>query len=473
MSKRKASFDLIAERETGLKRSLSSAQLSMIAIGGAIGTGLFLGSSFAISFAGPSVLISYTIGALIALMLMGCLAEMTVHHPVSGSFGSFAEYYLAPCLGFIVRYAYWYAVVFAVGTEVTAVAIYMKFWYPDIPGWIWMITFSAALVFVNAYSTKAFGQIEYSLSLIKVLAILLFIILGIYVVFVSSGDSSIGLHHYTAHGGFFPHGLSGTWIAVVVAIFSYLSIEMIAIAAGETQNPKQSIISAFRITVVRLVLFYLVTLALILAIVPWNESGQGDSPFVRVMSATHIPGAAAIFNAIILIAALSAMNSQLFTTTRMMFTLARARQAPAIFGKLSSNAIPLPALLLSTLGVALATVIYLFYPENAFTLMVSISMFGAMFTWAMIFLTHLFFRRRHAGEKLLFRAWGAPYTSAIGLLLMLAIMLTTIFTEMFRLTLICGIPFILLLLVGYYSYFREAVVAETTFTTEYKSSSNY
>lgn len=442
-------FAHITAREQGLQQTLSSAQLSMIAIGGAVGTGLFLGSAFAISFAGPSVLLSYSIGALIALLLMGALAEMTVAHPTSGSFGAYAEHYLSPLAGFLVRYSYWSAVVFAVGTEVTAIAVYMRLWYPDVPGAVWILTFSAALIAVNAANVRVFGVVEYAFSLFKILAIAACILLGAYVILKAPANSGIGLANYTAHGGFFPHGLRGTWIAVIVAIFSYFSIEMVAVAAGEARDPQRAITHALRATAVRLIVIYLLSLAVTLAIIPWNQAVNGDdgaaSPFVLVAAATHLPHAAGILNLVVLIAALSAMNSQIYITTRMLFSLARAGDAPRSVGALNSRGVPLPALLLSTAGIALATVLNALFPATAFTLMISISIFGALFTWLMIFVTHLRFRRAHAHTHLAFRLPGAPYTTLTGIALLLAILLTTPFTTQFRLTLAYGLPFLALL----------------------------
>jgi amino acid transporter, AAT family len=396
-------FDAIEDREKGLRRGLTSAQLTMIAIGGAIGTGLFLGSSFAIGFAGPSVIVSYAIGAIIALLLMGCLAEMTVAHPTSGSFGAWAEFYIGPLAGFLVRYAYWSSIVFAVGTEVTAIASYMRYWFPAVPGWLWIIGFSSMLVAVNALNVKVFGAVEYAFSSLKVIAIIVFILLGGWL------TAGTGFSNYTAHGGFFPKGAWGMWVAVVVSIFSYLSIEMIAVA-------------------------------IILALVPWTESGKGQSPFVTVMARSHVPFAAGVVNLVILVAALSAMNSQLYITTRMMFSLARAGHAPRRFGELSARGTPVSALLLSSIGIALATVLNVLFPTTAFTLMLAISIFGALFTWMMIFVTHLYFRRAHTGKDLAFRMWGYPYASLLGAGLMAAILLTTAFTGAFRMTLVCGLP---------------------------------
>jgi len=471
MNDRAASFDEIIERERGLRRTLSARRLSMIAIGGAIGTGLFLGSGFAISLAGPAVLVSYLIGALIALLLMGCLAEMTVAHPTSGSFGAYAEYYLGPLAGFLVRYAYWTSIVLAVGTEVTAVALYMHFWFPASPGWPWIVGFSALLVLVNARSVNVFGAIEYWFSAVKVTAIVLFILLATYIVVRAPGtlagaSGAAGFHHYTAHGGFLPHGVWGAWVAVIVAIFSYLSIEMIAVAAGEAAQPEIAVVRAFRATVVRLILFYLLTLALILAIVPWTAAGVDESPFVKVMRALQVPAAAGIFNLVILVAALSAMNSQLYITTRMMFSLSRAGYAPRRFGVLNRRGVPVQALLLSSLGIALATVMSVLAPKSAFVLMIAISSFGAMFTWMMIFVTHYAFRRarERSGAPLRFRMPGYPATTLLGAALMAAVLLTTAFTDAFRLTLVFGLPFLAILVAGYRLWYRRGAASAVSST---------
>ena len=452
------SFAALVERERGLQHSLSTGQLSMIAIGGAIGTGLFLGSAFAIGFAGPSVLVSYAIGGAITLLLMGCLAEMTVVHPVPGAFGAYAEHYIGPLAGFLVRYAYWSAIVLAVGTEISAVALYMQYWFPALPGWYWIVGFSSGLIAINAVSVNLFGSVEYVFSMFKIVAIVAFLLLGTYFVLEAPADTGVGFANYTAHGGFFPKGLWGTWVAVIVAIFSYLSIEMIAVAAGEARDPQRAITRAFRATMFRLLFFYLLTLALVLAIIPWTAAGTAGSPFVKVMAATRVPGAAGLINLVILVAALSAMNSQLYITTRMMFSLARAGYAPRRLGELNARGVPLRALLLSSIGIALAAVLNALLPESSFILMISVSMFGALFTWLMIFVTHLFFRRKHPAPTA-FRMWGYPYTSAAGAILMLAVLITTAFTGEFRMTLIYGVPFIAVLTFAYHLWYRRRRVA--------------
>jgi L-asparagine transporter-like permease len=454
VSNAETGFGAIVERERGLKRTLGAGRLAMIAIGGAIGTGLFLGSGFAISLAGPAVLVSYAIGALIALLLMGCLAEMTVAHPTTGSFGAYAEYYLGPLAGFVVRYAYWACIVLAVGTEVTAVALYMHFWFPAPPGWLWILLFSGLLISVNALSVDVFGAVEYWFSAIKIAAIVLFIALAGWIVLRASGSGAgtPGFHNYLDHGGFFAKGLWGAWVAVIMAVFSYLSIEMIAVAAGEAAQPEVAVVRAFRSTVARLVLFYLLTLALVLAIVPWTAAGIDESPFVKVMRALGVPAAAGVLNFVILIAALSAMNSQLYITTRMMFSLARAGLAPRPLGTLSRRGVPFASLLLSSSGIALAAVLSVLAPGTSFILMVAISSFGALFTWMMIFVTHYYFRRarvRARATPLSFAMPGFPYTTLLGAGLMAAVLITTLFTPDFRMTLVFGIPFLGALALAY------------------------
>lgn len=378
---------------------------------------------------------------------------MTVAHPTSGSFGAFAEYYINPCAGFVVRYSYWACIVAAVGVEVTAVAVYMKYWFPTAPSWLWIVLFSALLIYVNATSVNLFGSIEYWFSMIKIIAIVSFILLGSFVVFGTNSNPEIGFHNYTELGGFLPNGWWGMWVAVIVALFSYLSIEMIAVTAGEAQDPEKAVPKALRSTVYRLIIFYLLTITLMLAIVPWKAAGVDKSPFVKVMELLSIPGAGGIMNFVILIAALSAMNSQLYITTRMMFSLSRGGYAPARFGNLNKKGVPTSALYLSTIGIGLAAILSAVVPDQAFILMMGISVFGGLFTWFMIFVTHLFFRRKwvsSGGRKLPVQMIGYPYLPLLGAGLMLSITITTWFTNEFKMTLLVGIPWLVIISAAYF-----------------------
>ena len=375
-----------------LQRELSSNQITMIAMGCAIGTGLFLGSGLAISTAGPSVLISYAIGAFIVLLLMGCLAEMTVAYPTSGSFGTIAEKYISPFAGFVVRYSYWIANVLAIGVEVSAIAVYMKYWFPDVPGSVWIFLFAALLIYVNATSVNTFGNFEYVFSMIKISAIVIFILLGAYVVIGAEPSSGIGVENYANDGGFMPFGFWGLWVAIFISLFSFLGTELIAVTAGEAKDPDIAVPKALKATVFRLATFYVLTIGIMLMIVPWQSAGIDKSPFVKVMEILNVPGASGIMNFIILTAALSAMNSQLYASTRMIFSLSEQKQAPALFQKVSRKGVPVRALLISTLGIFLAAGVKVLLPDTSYAFMMGISMFGAIFTWFMVFISHLYFQ---------------------------------------------------------------------------------
>lgn len=449
-----SSFDEIQNREAGLHKKLSAKQMGMIAIGGAIGTGLFMGSKFAISFVGPAVIVSYAIGGLIAFALMACLAEMTVQHPTSGSFGAYAEHYMSPLAGFLVRYCYWACIVLAVGTEITAVADYMKLWFPNVGSWVWIGFFSLTLLVVNAYSVKAFGLVEYWFSTIKVFAIIVFILLSIGILTQSNQGMNQVVTNLRGHGGFFPNGFSGVWIGVIISIFSYLSIEMIAVAAGEAKDPEKAVKKAFKSTALRLILFYLLSLFLIVTLVPWTVliGADATSPFVMVMKIVGIPYADSILNFIVIVAALSAMNSMLYISTRMLFSLSRAGDAPKVFGRISSNGVPVNALLLSAVGIGIASIVYTINPVSAFPIMIALSMFGALFTWGSIFVTHMFFRKHMTQQniELKFKIPASRFISLFGFIAILSITVTTWFTNEFKSTLQFGVPLVLVLIFCFY-----------------------
>lgn len=447
-------FAEIQNREKGLKQNLEAKQLSMIALGGAIGTGLFLGSKFAIGFAGPSVVISYAIAGLLALTLMAALSEMTVHHSTSGSFGVYAEHYLSPIWGFIVRYMYWLCMVLVVGTEVIALGEYMKMWFPTVPAIVWMIGFSVLLIAINAGNVKNFGTLEYWFSAIKVFAIIAFILVAAYIIFFNRNEEQ-GFQNWGNEGGFMPGGIWGTWVAVIVAVFSYFSIEMIAVAAGEAKEPQKAVKKAFKTTIARLIIFYILTLALIVTLSPTSKiiAPETSSPFVTVLQQLGIPLAGSIFNLVLITAALSAMNSQLYISTRMIFSLARSGDAPKRLGNLNSYGAPVNALLLSSIGIAVAVLVHQLTGGDAYTTMIGIAMFGAMLAWVVIFITHAVFRARlaAAGEQPAYRIPGSRIGAMLGLVLMLAVMVTTLFTPEFFWTLpvgltstaICAVAFLL------------------------------
>ena len=234
----------VVARESGLHKGLTRSQAVMISLGGAIGTSLFLSSGIALGYAGPSVLVSYAIAGFIAVVLVFSLSEMAVMHPAAGSFGAYAETYLNPWAGFVVRYTYWFAQVIATGFEAVAAGIYMTYWFPDAPVWLWSLGFALIVLFVNSRSVRHFGTAEYWLAFIKVTAIVLFVILGAAHIF-GLGSKPIGLHNlYALPGGFFPHGAHGVWMAVILGMLSFVGIEVIAVTSGETADPRKTIPAA-------------------------------------------------------------------------------------------------------------------------------------------------------------------------------------------------------------------------------------
>ena len=452
----------VLEREEGLARQLSARQLAMIAIGGAIGTGLFLGSSLAVRLAGPSVILTYVAGALVSLLLMGVLSEMAIAHPAAGSFGVYAELYVSRWAGFVVRYTYWAAQCIAIGGEATAVAIYCQWWFPQTPKWIWVVGFSLALIYINARSVGSFGEFEYWFAMIKVVAILVFIVFGVAALGGFGSTPGIGLRNFTGHGGFFPSGLKGAWMALVFVIFSYIGTEVVAVTAGEAKDPQKSLPKAMRSMVGRLIIFYMGAIVVLIGVVPWNQIQPGAdvtaSPFVKVFRFMGIPAATHVMNLVVLTAALSSMNCNLYLATRMIFSLSRGGCAPARFGRVSSRGTPIPALLVSAAGLMIAAVVAVLYPSSAYVVMFGVALFGGLFVWLMIFLTHLFFRRKWeagGGPRLPVRMIGYPYTTLLGLLSLLAILLTTWWVEGMRITLIAGLPWLALISFAYLLWKRK------------------
>jgi AAT family amino acid transporter len=434
------------EKNERLSRELSSGQLGMIAIGGAIGTGLFLGSSLAVRTAGPGVIFSYAIGAVIALLLMLALSEMAAAHPTAGSFGVHAEIYLSPWAGFAVRYTYWAAQCIANGSEAIATAIYCQWWFPATPKWAWILGLSLALVYVNARNVGSFGSFEYWFAMIKASAIVLFIVFGAALLTGAGGRPAVGLGNFTAYGGFLPHGWRGVWMAMVFVIFSYLGSEIVAITAGEARNPAVAVPRAMRSMVVRLIVFYMGAIVVLIGLVPWNQIQPGAdvtaSPFVKVFQLIGVPAAAHLVNFVVITAAASSLNCNLYVVTRMLFSLARGGYAPAAFGRVSARGTPLAALLASAAGLALAVMVAVLYPDGAYVYLFGISLFGGLFTWLVIFVTHVFFRGRRAG--------GFPFLSVVGAASMVAILATTWWVEGMRVTLIAGLPWLAVLSAAYF-----------------------
>jgi L-asparagine transporter-like permease len=434
----------------------------MLAIGGAIGVGLFLGSGVTIRLAGPGVIITYLFGAIIALIVSYSLVEMAVVHPVAGSFGVYAETYLSRWAGFSVRATYGLVQIIAIGAEVTAVAIYFSFWFPSVPQWIWVFAVSIGLVTINTLQVGRFGEFEYWFALIKVVAIMAFVFVGGGLIFGIGTKHAVGLSNLTAYGGFLPHGWTGVWLALTLAVTSYMGIEIIAVTAGEAENPEVTIPNAMRTIVFRLIFFYVLAITVMLAMTPWNQTGIGNgltaSPFVRAFAVIGIPYAAGIMNAVVITAALSSSNTDLYLTTRMLFSLSRARFAPAWLGILSKNGVPSRALAVSTGGMIAAILLAIYSPGKAFLALYGIAVAGMFFVWIIVLLTHMAFRRALGPERIArlpMRLHWYPYSTILGIAALLGLAASTFFVDGLQYTVPAFIPFLLLISLAYWIVRRK------------------
>ena len=424
--------------EQVLARQLSAAQQTMMALGGAIGTGLFLASGLAVGVAGPAVVMSYVIVAGLSLLLGRALTEMAVAHPTAGAFGVYAGIYVSPFAGYAVRVSYWLAQVIATGAQLVAASIYMGYWFPAVPGAVWVLAFTMLLTYVNSRAVGRLGTVEYWLVMIKVAAIALFVGLALLVIFGGTGDAPLGFRNVTAHGGFAPFGLAGVWLGCCFVIYSFIGVEIVGVTSGEARDPARTIPRAMRRMVFGLSAIYIVTITLLVALTPWNQLGVGESPFVSVLRQLGIPGAAGVMNFVVLSAALSSSNANLYLIARTLFSLARGGFVPPALGAVTEHEAPVNALLVSAIGLGAAVVVRALWPDSAYLWFFGVALFGGLFVWLMIFVTHIAFRR------------GAlPVGSVVGALLVTAILVSTWFVPDLRSTLLAGGPWLVLLAIGY------------------------
>jgi AAT family amino acid transporter len=445
----------VVEREAGLQPNLTPGQLAMIGLGSTIGTGLFLGSAISVKLAGPAVILSFLGAACIAVTMMLALAEMAAAHPAAGSFGLYAQMYLHPWAGFAIRLTYWLCMMVVVGSEVVAASIYCKLWFAETPSWVWIGLFSAVILYVNCTSIGNLGTFEYWLSMIKVVTIVAFLILGTALL-CGVGFPKVGFANYTAHGGFFPNGWKGVALGVVLGLFSFFGIEVVGSTAGEAADPKAAVPKALRRTLIVLVLFYVAGLALVVGIVPWAQIGLGESPFVRVFQTVGIPAVGHIMNFVVLTAALSSAVANLYFAARLAFSLARGGYVPRALGRLSKKSMPVIAVLASAGGMVAALVLSEYFRDSLFVFMIGLSSFGALFAWLMTLLTHLAFRRFHERNARPYLRLGppGPWLSLAGLGGVLAVLISTWWVPGFRITLMAGLPWLAFLTVCYFVWRR-------------------
>jgi L-asparagine transporter-like permease len=426
--------------------------MAMLAVGGSIGTGLLLGSGAAIRIAGPAVILSYVIGAAIAFTVTMALGEMASTHPAAGSFGLYAELYLNNWAGFVARYGYWFAIVIAVGAELVAAATYMRIWFPAVAPVIWIVVFAILLLLINLRPVGNYGAFEYWFAMVKVITIAIFIAIGAALLLSKRVPAQ-----YSVSGGLFPHGTASPLLAVSFALFSFLGLEFVAIASGEAQSAV-AVARATRIMFALLCVLYIGATAVLVGVMPWMQAGVAQSPFVTVFRIAGVPAASLLMNVVVLTAALSGANANIFAAGRMLFSLARSGYAPQALGKLSAAGSPHVALSLSAFGILIAIVTQQYAPEAAYLYIIGASLFGGMLAWWITLAAHISFRRRLSADQLAnvpLRAPGGQWLSAIGFVALLAAVGSTGLVPETRITVISG-PFYLLLLSVAYLFARRA-----------------
>jgi len=414
----------MSDQSQQLKQGLSNRHVQLIALGGAIGTGLFLGLSHTIQLAGPSVLLGYAIAGFIAFLIMHQLGEMVVEEPVSGSFSHFAYKYWGRMAGFMA--------------ELSAIGIFVQFWWPSVPTWLTALVFFIAINAINLLNVRLFGELEFVFSCVKVVAIISMIGFGAYLLFSGHAGASAGVSNLWQHGGFLPHGWSGLVSAMAFIMFAFGGLELVGIAAAETKNPQHTIPKATNQIVYRILIFYIGAIGVLLSLFPWDQVAQGGSPFVMIFQSLNSTGVANVLNIVVLVAAVSVYNSCVYSNSRMLFGLAEQGNAPSFLKKINSRGIPVAALLVSAAVTALCVVVNYVAPKNAFEILMMLVVAALVLNWLMISITHLKFRKFMQQEKrqALFPSIAAPWSNYLTIAFVVGILVIMAVSEEMRMAVI-------------------------------------
>jgi AAT family amino acid transporter len=382
------------EAQGALTRGLKSRHIQLIALGGTIGVGLFLGSAGAIHKAGPGLLLSYVIGGIAIFFIMRALGELLIYRPVAGSFASYAEEFIGPFAGFVTGWSYWFMWVVTAMAELTAIGIYVHFWLPDIPQWVPGLVALAVLYGTNTLAVRIYGELEFWFALLKVITILLLIVSGLVVIFFKVGTlgPTASFTNLWSHQGFMPFGPLGVLLTLQIVMFAYQGVELIGVTAGEAENPSVVLPRATNSIIFRILLFYIGALIIIMSLVPWDQLDPQMSPFVLMFDKMGIPGAANIINFVVITAAASSCNGGIFSTGRMLYSLALERQAPRAFATLSKRHVPAAGIHASVAVMLIGVVLNYIVPKEVFTWVTSVSLVGTLWTWTIIMISHMKYR---------------------------------------------------------------------------------
>ncbi|ANI30949.1 aromatic amino acid transporter [Yersinia entomophaga] len=434
-----------------LKRGLKNRHIQLIALGGAIGTGLFLGIAQTIKMAGPSVLLGYAIGGFIAFLIMRQLGEMVVEEPVAGSFSHFAYKYWGNFAGFASGWNYWVLYVLVAMAELTAVGIYVQYWWPEIPTWVSAAVFFLAINAINLANVKVYGEMEFWFAIIKVVAIIGMIVFGGYLLLSGQGGPEATVTNLWAQGGFFPNGFIGLVMAMAVIMFSFGGLELVGITAAEAEDPARSIPKATNQVIYRILLFYIGSLAVLLSLYPWGKVVEGGSPFVLIFHALDSNIVATVLNIVVLTAALSVYNSCVYCNSRMLFGLAKQGNGPKALLKVDGRGVPVIAIAVSAFATAFCVLINYLIPGRAFELLMALVVSALVINWAMISLAHLKFRaaKNRQGIEPKFKAFWYPFSNYLCLTFLAGILVIMYLTPGIQISVLLIPVWVVVLAVGY------------------------
>jgi len=439
-----------------LKRGLSARHIRFIALGSAVGTGLFMGSSSAIKTAGPSIILAYLVAGLMAYMVMRAMGEMILHRPVRGYFGQHASEFINPLAGYLTGWMFALSLILVCVADVSAFAIYMKFWYPDVAAWIWIVAIILVIGALNLCAVKVFGEMEFWLSIIKISAIIAMIVGGAAIIVFGFGaktGGATGIGNLWQNGGFLPNGIAGLIASLTMVVYAFGGIEIIGITASEAKDPEKSIPRAINQVPARILVFYVLSMFVLMSIFPWNEIGTGGSPFVLIFDNLGFTYAAHALNIVLISAVVSAINSDVFATGRMLFGMAKQGQAPQSFAKLSRHGVPWMTVLLIGAAMGVGVLLNVLMPESAFTLIASAGAFAFIWVWLMILVAQMRMRSKLSAEQvanLQFKTLFYPYGTLMGIGFMLFLFGGMAYFESSRPSLIAGVLFLLLFSVAYF-----------------------
>lgn len=439
-----------------LQRGLEARHIQMIALGGTIGVGLFMGSASTIQWTGPSVMLAYAISGVFVFFIMRAMGEMLYVEPSTGSFATFGYKYIHPLAGYLTVWSNWFQWVIVGMSEIIAVGAYMQYWFPDLPAWIPGLIAMVILGAANLMSVKSFGELEFWFAMIKIVTIVLMIVAGFGLIFfgIGNGGIAVGLSNLWAHGGFFTGGWSGFFFALSLVVAAYQGVELIGITAGEAKDPQKTITKAVNSIIWRILIFYIGAIFVIVTVYPWDELSTLGSPFVATFAKVGITAAAGFINFVVITAAMSGCNSGIYSAGRMLYTLGMNGQAPKFFTKLTSNGVPLVGTLGVLIGLVIGVVLSYIAPENLFVYVYSASVLPGMVPWFIILISQIRFRKEKGKEMANhpFKMPFAPVTSYLTIAFLIMVLIGMWINDETRVSLIVGIVFLALVTLSFYVF---------------------